>query len=41
MLYILKKHRVFANLKEYWFYKNKIYFYSYVFLVKKVKIKDK
>lgn len=41
MLDILRKYRFFANLKIYLFYKNKVYFFSYVVLGQKVRINDK
>ena len=41
MLDVLKRHRLFINLKKYQFYRNKICFLHYVMLVQEVKIEDK
>ena len=41
MLDILEKYKLFANLKKYWFYKDKICFISYIILALRVKIEDK
>ena len=41
MLDILRKYRLFANLKKCQFHKNKVYFLGYTMLAQRVKIKDK
>lgn len=41
MLNVLRKYRLYANLKKYRFYKDKICFPSYVVFAKEVKIEDK
>ena len=41
MLNILREQWLFANLKKYRFYKNNVYFLSYVVLAQGVKIEDK
>lgn len=38
---VLKKYDLFANLKNYEFYKDKVYFSNYIILAKKVKIETK
>ena len=41
MLDILKKHKLFANLKKCFFHKDKIYFLGYNVLSQEVKMEDK
>ena len=41
VLDVLRRHRLFANLKKCRFYKNEVCFLSYVVLIQGVKIKDK
>ena len=41
MLDILKRHKLFANLKKCRFHKDKVCFLSYIVLAQKVKIEDK
>ena len=41
VLNILKKHRLFINLKKCQFHKNKVYIWGYVVLAEKVRIEDK
>ena len=40
VLDILRRHRLFANLKKCQFYKDEVCFLGYIVLVQKVKIKD-
>ena len=40
MLDILRRYRLFANLKKCQFYKDEVCFLGYVFLAQGVKIKD-
>ena len=41
VLDILRRHRLFANLKKYQFHKNKVCFLSYIVLAQRVRIEDK
>ena len=41
VLDILKKYKLFANLKKCRFYKDEVYFLSYIILAQRVKMKDK
>ena len=41
MLDILKKHRLFANLKKCWFHKDKVCFLGYVVLAQETRMEDK
>ena len=38
---MLKKNKLFFNLKKYWFYQDKVYFLRYVILTHGIRIKDK
>ena len=40
VLDLLRKNNLFANLKKYWFHKDKVRFLGYVILSKSIQIKD-
>ena len=41
VLDILRRHRLFANLKKCWFHKDKICFLGYIILAQEVKLENK